>query len=112
MGNLVHDKEHARQALGFILMITWPFVFRLMLMSKDNWKEIRSYQELSSHPSLPFNVQESQHMMMIAVCLVREGRSRTAAEDLQACRPYILGVSLIILEIHFAHNLVVAHCRC
>ena len=112
MGNLVDDKEHARLTLGLLQMITWPFIFKIMLLSKDDWKEVLSYQKLSSHPSLPLNVQESQHMMMIAVCLIQEGRSRTAAKDLQAYRPYILGVSLIDLKMQFAHNLVVAHCRC
>ena len=112
MGNLVHDKAHARLLLGLFQMITWLFVLRIMVLSIDHWKEILSYQELSSHPSLPLNVQESQHMMMIAVCLIREGRSRTAAKYLQAYRPYILGVSLHHSQIQLTHNLVVAHCRC
>lgn len=110
MGNN-HDKEYARAFLSLPQMITFIVSLKAMLLAKDEWQKVLSYQELSSHPSLPLNVQESQHMMMIAVWLLREWSSRTSAKDLQAYRPCILGVSLMGRKIQFRHNLVAAHCR-
>lgn len=112
MGNILYDEENARLNVALFQFMTWPFAFRIMLLAKQDWQEVHSYQKLSSHPSLPLNVQESQHMMLIAVCLIREGSSRTAAKAPQAYRHCILHVTIMYLAIEFAHNTVVARCRC
>ena len=68
MANYIRNEEDARGLSLAIQMIAYIFVFRVMLLAKQHWQGVRSYQTLSDHPSLPLEVQESQHMMMIAVC--------------------------------------------
>ncbi len=68
MANYIRNEEDARALSLSIQMIAWIFIFRVMLLAKQHWQGVRSYQALSDHPSLPLEVQESQHMMMIAVC--------------------------------------------
>ena len=112
MGNS-DDKEDARLTLSIVPMLIWPIILKVMLLAKHEWQEVLNYQELSSHPSLPLDVQESQYMMMIAVCLLREWSSRAAAKDLQAYRLCILVASLNNGKtMHSAHNLLAAHCCC
>ena len=65
-----YDKEAARGFLSLLQLLIFPFSLKLVLLAKNEWQEVLSFQELSSHPALPLDVQESQHMMMIAVCLI------------------------------------------
>jgi hypothetical protein len=71
MGNHAHDGKMARMPLLGIQMFTWGFIVRLILLAKSRWKRILSYQALPNHPSLPLDVEQSEHTMMIAVCPMR-----------------------------------------
>ena len=68
MSNSVRDENDARLLLLLPQIWTWPFLIKLILLAKTHWREVLSYQALSDHPSLPLDVQKSQHMVMIAVC--------------------------------------------
>ena len=67
MGSTERDEEFGRMVLLMLQMFTWGFLVRLILLAKSHWRGVLSYQALSDHPSLPLGVQDSQHMMMIAV---------------------------------------------
>jgi hypothetical protein len=96
MASQVRTKSDARFLLIVLQLMVMPPLVKVIMLVKSHWQQVLSYQALSNHPSLPFNVQASQHMMMIAVCPINRVAFGTAAKNFQAYRPYILGIPLIL----------------
>ena len=71
MGNCMRNEEDARELLLWVQVFTWVSLIKIVWMAKLHWLSILDYRALSEHPSLPLDVQESQHMMMIAVRPIR-----------------------------------------
>ena len=67
----MRDEEDARELLLWIQSFTWVSLIKIVWVAKLHWLSVLNYRALSEHPSLSLDVQESQHMMMIAVCLMR-----------------------------------------
>ena len=67
MVGIERDEESGRPLLLMSQMAPWIFLFRLILLARSHWRGVLNYQALSDHPSLPLGVQDSKHMMMIAV---------------------------------------------
>ena len=67
----MRDEEDARELLLWIQVFTWVSLIKIVWVAKLHWLSVLNYRALSEHPSLPLDVQKSQHMMMIAVCLIR-----------------------------------------
>ena len=67
MVGMEHDEESGRSLLLAPQMLTWFFLFKLILLVRSHWRGILDYQALSDHLSLPMGVQDSQHMMMTSV---------------------------------------------
>jgi len=62
-------------------LMIMPFLVKLIMLVKSHWQQVVSYEALSNHPSLPFNVETSQHMMMISVCHINRVAFGTTANN-------------------------------
>jgi hypothetical protein len=67
MASQVRTESDARFLPVVAQLIVMLPLIRVIMLVKSHWQQLLSYQALSNHTSLPFNVEASQHMMMIAV---------------------------------------------
>ena len=63
------DEKSWRGLLLLHQMFSWVYLGRLIPLAYSHWRGVLTYQAHSDHLSLPLGVQDSQHMMMIAVHL-------------------------------------------